>query len=232
MPKPYQYRNHAVQLRIADTETEPTKIIGRAIVYNSLSRDLGGGYYEKFQPGAVSDSIKAGLVCALLNHRTEQPLGTQQAGTLKLIEDAQGVGVEIDIPDTSYARDAVALMKRGDGTGMSFGFYPTTEEWSKDANGLNVCTVIKAELGEVSVLTGVPAAYPATTAALRSLLPDADKYGIDLNKMAAVFCAIKRGLPLYTEELATLRAAKEAFGKVKYPALDAAIEKASKFQLI
>jgi HK97 family phage prohead protease len=230
-----QFRNHVgTSLRLADPEQNGKTLVGRAIVWNSLSRDMGG-FQERFLPGSVTDSVKGGIVCALLNHDTSKPLGTQQAGTLRLLEDAQGLNFEIDMPDTSYAADAIAMMKRGDGTGTSFAFNPIETNWTKE-NGLNIVEIRSATLGEVSPLVGVPAAYPATSCALRSLLDQgeidyAERYGIDLDSVAAVFCAIKRGLPLDTKELATLKDARHLFSTVRKPALEGATARANELFL-
>jgi HK97 family phage prohead protease len=218
-------------VRMADMEQDGKTIIGRAITYNSLSRPLGG-FVERFAPGSVADSIRGGIVCALLNHDTSQPIGDQTAGTLRLTDSAAGLDVEIDTPDTSYARDAIAIMRQrgGSGTGMSFGFNPQDVEWNRE-DGQIVATVRQAQLGEVSVLTGMPPAYAATSAALRSLdgqgdVDIANRYGIDLDKLAAVFLAIRAGLPLTSDEQQIMQRARSLFADVRRPLLQAADERA------
>ena len=223
-----QLRTHiGAVVRMADMEQDGKRIIGRAITYNSLSRDLGG-FRETVAPGSMADSIRGGLVCALVNHDTSQPLGDQAAGTLRLHDGPEGLDVEIDTPDTSYARDAIAVMRQrgGTGTGMSFGFNPVDVGWDK-VNGQNVATIRKAELGEVSVLTGMPPAYAATSAALRSLDAQGDvdlgeRYGIDLDKLAAVFLSIRAGLPLSSDETQIMQQARSLFSHVRRPLIEAA----------
>lgn len=232
----YRYQDNAT-IRLADPTQDGKKIVGRAIVYGTLSRDLGG-FQERIAPGAFKDSISQGLVCALVNHDTSQPLGDMQAKTLRLVDSSAGLDIEIDTPDTSYARDAVAIMKQrgGTGTGMSFGFCPTTTNWTKE-NDTNISEVIAGELGEVSVLTGMPPAYAETSCAVRSLMDQGEidqveRYGIDIDKVAKLFVAIKNGLPLDSNEQDALENALRCFKKIKRPALSEAIERASKLQLI
>jgi HK97 family phage prohead protease len=226
-------------LRMDGVEQVGAKIVGRVIPYMTLSRDLGG-FVERFLPGSVTDSVNSNLVCALVNHDTSQPLGDQTAGTLRLIDSSSGLDCEITTPDTSYARDAVAIMKQrgGTGTGMSFGFNvdPNNINFLKE-NNLNVAEIRKADLGEVSVLTGMPPAYAATSCALRSLdqqgeIDLAERYDIDLDKLAAVFLSIKRGLLLSDAEEHTMQKARSLFASVKRPLLEAAEHRASQLLLI
>lgn len=213
----------AAQVRVAP---DGKRFVGLAIPFNSLSRDLGG-FVERFMPGSVTDSIRSGEVVALLNHNLSQTLGTQRAGTLRMTEDAEGVHVEIDAPDTTYANDARALMARGDGTGMSFGFSPVDVQWKKE-NGMNVAEVHRAELGEVSVLTGPPPAYRATSIALRSGPGQSEDYGIDIDKLSAVFISIKKGLPLSADETQIIKQARSLFAHVRRPLMEQAEQRAMK----
>jgi hypothetical protein len=74
-------------------------------------------------------------------------------------------------PETQWARDLAASMKRGDINQMSFGFQVLRDEWEKgkDAGGAeNVTrTLIEVKLFDVSVVT-FPA-YPTTSAGIRDL---------------------------------------------------------------
>jgi HK97 family phage prohead protease len=228
----FQLRNQiGASIRLADAATDGRNIVGRAIVYSSISRDLGG-FVERFLPGSVADSVRGGLVCALLNHDTSQPIGDQAAGTLRLIDSAGGLDCEIRMPDASYANDALAVMKQrgGNGTGMSFGFNPIDVNWTRE-DGRNVAEIRKADLGEVSVLTGMPPAYAATSCAIRSLhqqgeIDWVERYGVDLDALAAVFISLKRGLPLTEIEERTMQQARGLFASARRPLLEAAAERA------
>jgi phage head maturation protease len=76
-------------------------------------------------PGAFSRSLpEFPDVLALVEHDTNRVLGRTTNGTLKLLEDERGLRVEIDPAPTSYGRDLVELVRRGDVGGMSFRFKP------------------------------------------------------------------------------------------------------------
>ena len=156
-----------LNLKIEKREDGPTKIVGYAAVFNSLSENLGG-FREKIKPGAFKNALKISDTRALFNHDRNFVLGRQSAGTLKLKEDKTGLHIEIDPPDTSFARDLMVSIGRGDITQQSFGFTVKKDEW-KDLDGeepLRTLTEI-AELFDVSPVT-FPA-YPDTNVAVRSL---------------------------------------------------------------
>jgi HK97 family phage prohead protease len=111
----------ALEIRAGESG-QPNKLVGYAAVYGSLSADLGG-FKERVMPGAFKGAVNGTAdVRALVDHNPEKLIGRTSANTLKLSEDAHGLRVEVDLPDTSYANDLKALMKRGDVKGMSFGF--------------------------------------------------------------------------------------------------------------
>lgn len=155
-------------LKIERRDGEPAKIVGHAAVFNSLSEDLGG-FRETILPGAFADAIGRDDVRALINHDSNLILGRNRAGTLTLSEDSQGLYIEISPPDTSYARDLMVSMERGDINQMSFGFSvaPGGASWGETTDGVYVRTLSKCNLFDVSPVT-YPA-YTQTDVALRSL---------------------------------------------------------------
>lgn len=156
------------ELRLQRTDGGPTKITGHAAVFGVLSEDLGG-FREQIQAGAFSD-VLTNDVRALFNHDPNLILGRTVSGTLKLAEDPTGLAIEATIPDTSYARDLVISMERGDVDQMSFAFTVSREgeAWARDGTGPWIRTIKKvSRLYDVSPVTY--AAYPQTDAALRSL---------------------------------------------------------------
>jgi HK97 family phage prohead protease len=153
-----------VEIRAADGQ--PTKIVGYAAVFNSLSEELYG-FREMVMPGAFDRALKERHdVRALVNHDENQILGRTKAGTLTLSVDAKGLKAEIEPPDTQAARDAVTSVKRGDLDGMSFAFRTLTDAW-RTQDGEQIRELLDLELVDVSVVA-FPA-YPATTVSARAL---------------------------------------------------------------
>lgn len=138
---------------------------GYAAVFNSLT-DIGGYFQEQIAPGAFDSAMNAD-VRALVDHDSGRVIGRTKSGTLRLAQDAKGLAVEIDIPDTTDGNDLWALVERGDISGMSFGFRVTKQEWD-DTDPKNPKRTIQAvDLFEVSAVA-FPA-YDDTTLAARSL---------------------------------------------------------------
>ena len=139
-------------------------IIGHAAVFNSLSKDLGG-FREIIAPGAFAGH-ETSDIRALFNHDPNMVLGRNKAGTLRMKEDAKGLHIEIDPPNTSYADDLLESMRRGDIDQCSFGFRTISDSWARK-EGEDVRTLEKVELFDVSPV--VFAAYTDTDVAVRSL---------------------------------------------------------------
>lgn len=139
----------------AASEGESNVISGYAAVFNSPT-DIGGWFTEEIAPGAFSKTISEnGDIRALFNHDWGQVLGRTKAGTLRLSEDDRGLKFEVDLPDTTVARDLVESLKRGDINQCSFGFIPTVEEWDYSVEPAH--RIIKeVDLFEVSVVS-IPA---------------------------------------------------------------------------
>lgn len=150
------------ELRAIDGD-EP-EIVGYAAVFNAMSEDLGG-FREKIQQGAFSQSILTDDIRALFNHDPNYVLGRNRSGTLELSEDIQGLRIRVKVPNTSWARDLMESIKRGDINQMSFGFRTVKDLW-EETNKKVVRTLQEVKLFDVSPVT-YPA-YPQTSATVRS----------------------------------------------------------------
>jgi len=140
------------------------RLSGYAVVYGPLSETFPGGLRERFRQRAFADALgKKPDVRALIDHTSHLVLGRTAAGTLVLREDDTGVHFDVELPDTTYARDLAEVVRRGDVTGMSFGFSGPVVEW---AEGATVREITRAVLHEISVAT-FPY-YPDTTVAVRT----------------------------------------------------------------
>jgi len=155
------------------------KIIGRPVVYNSRSQDLGG-FVEIISPKAFGESIK-GDIRALVEHDAKMILARTTSKTMSIGEDSQGVFVEITPPNTRTASELIESIERGDISGMSFGFTVNANGamWDFD-NDPALRTVTSANLHEVTI-TSLPA-YQATNVeiAQRSLIEHKQSYSLDL----------------------------------------------------
>ena len=161
-------------------QTSNGKLVGYAAVFNAPSHDLGG-FREVVRPGAFKRTLAdSAHVVALNNHNADQVLGRVGSGTLRLEEDDTGLRFELDLPDTSYARDLSALVQRGDVAGCSFAFSvrPGGELW-EDSNGETLRTLTALDLGEITI-TASPA-YPDTSVAKRNR-PITQGF-VDLNRL-------------------------------------------------
>ena len=147
----------------AASDTEKPMMRGHAAVFNTTA-DLGY-FSEIVEPGAFAKTIKNDDIRALWNHNPDIVLGRNKAKTLSLSEDEDGLLTEIDPPDTTWGRDLQVLMKRGDVTQMSIGFY-TIGYRTEKRDG-----VLFRILTELQLLDVSPVAYPAyetTDIAVRS----------------------------------------------------------------
>jgi len=162
---------------------------GRANVYNSKSEPLP--FRETILPGASARSLKSrNEIKAFINHDTNLVIGSTRSGTLRLSEDERGVPTEIDLPDTTYGMDLSKSIRRGDTSGMSFGFSVVKDKWNDDYSER---TISELRIHEVSVVTGFPA-YTATTASVRALQRLAYRTGAtDIDALAEAYDALSAG---------------------------------------
>ena len=147
-------------------------LAGYAAKYNVESEELWG-FREMIAPGAF-DGVLQDDVRALFNHDWSMVLGRTAAGTLRLSVDEVGLRYEVDLPDTSFARDLFTSVERGDINQSSFGFTVAMdgEQWvSRDRDVLRVITRVE-RLYDVSPVA-LPA-YPDATVGVRGGAPEID----------------------------------------------------------
>lgn len=155
------------------------EISGYAVVFNAWSVPMTDGRGRKFKervaPGAF-DRVLAGNpdIRALWNHNPDYPLGRTTNGTLALRNDGTGLRFALrPDPDTFWGASAVAAIRRGDVSGMSFSFVVADngDTWAKpELDGLAQRTLLDTDLLEVSPV--VFPAYPQTSAQVRAVVPD------------------------------------------------------------
>jgi HK97 family phage prohead protease len=168
MPKSIEIR----QMDGGIEESQPGTLRGYAAVFGQESREIpnrrGEGFREVIRPGAFRNSLASGEeIHARIQHRGGLSMvGTTANGTLRLGEDSHGLWYEVDMPDTSAARDLAVLVKRGDIRKSSFGFIVREggERWER-SGGKNLRELTDLELIEVSMVD--QPAYDGTSVSVR-----------------------------------------------------------------
>ena len=151
----------------------PLFIVGYAARFDKESQDLGG-FAEVIRAGAFARAIAEDDVRALWNHDDNFVLGRTKSGTLRLSEDAEGLRIEIELPDTTWARDLYKSIERGDVDQMSFAFRVVKDAWTQREG--ETPDVLR-ELLEVRLYDVSPVTYPAyldTEVKVRDLLRGRD----------------------------------------------------------
>ena len=192
------------EVRAVDTG-DGMRFSGYAAVFDSPSEPLP--FIETIAPGAFARSLKSNNeIKMFVNHNSDQVLASKRSGTLRLREDAKGLFVEADLPETTYARDLSVLMQRGDVSSMSFGFsVPRGGDSWEDGLTRRLTDV---RLHEVSVVTGFPA-YEATSASVRSLDVLATRTNLDADALAAALTLLENGQELDDDKAALVIEAVE-----------------------
>ena len=173
MERELRYLNSNIEVR--ENENKALMLTGYAIRYNERSQMLGYGFEEIILPGAFSESLRTRNILALYNHDTNQLLGTTGAGTLKLEERAEGLYFELQLLESRT--ELYNLVKRGDISGMSFGFTCSKEHY-KRSNDIDIREVQKGELFEISVVH--TPAYPTTNVVAKRSLELYENFKEDL----------------------------------------------------
>lgn len=169
-----------VELRASDGD-EPL-ITGHIAVFGGYSLDIGG-FREVIAPGAFAKTLAEADIHHYFNHDTSIVLGRNRSGTLRLKEDAIGLHIENDPPNTQTVRDLVLEpMRRGDIDQGSFGFIPVRQEWSRK-DGELIRTLHEVRLFHTSIVPR--GAYPQTAVAVRALQALASAPGTNASALSA-----------------------------------------------
>lgn len=148
---------------------ESRNVDGYAIVFNSLSEDLGG-FREMVLPEAVDGVIEKSDVMALLNHDNTRGILARSRygnGTLTLQADEKGLRYTFDAPHTALGDECLEYLRRGDINQSSFAFTVSEDSWEKQVDGTYIRTIRKfARLYDVSPV--FTPAYAETSVSCRS----------------------------------------------------------------
>lgn len=131
---------------------------GYAVKWEMKSSVLGMflKFREKVQKGAFLESLNNDDQRFLWSHDPSKVLGRTKNNTLRLQEDDIGLRFELDLPNTSLAKDTYESIQRGDVDGVSFGFRSEDDEVDEPDDDMPLRTIKKAKLMEVSAV-----AFPA-----------------------------------------------------------------------
>ena len=185
----FETRINAGDFEIRETPDGMT-FEGYAAVFNSRSENLGG-FTEFVAPGAFTRSLKSRNDVKLLwNHDSGQVLGSTRARTLTLTEDARGLKVTAQLPNTQLGRDTAELLKRGDVDAMSFGFNVIKDKWNAQGDER---TLEAVRLFEVSIVAFPAYSATAGTATVRSLEKLATRAEVDAIALDAALTKLEAG---------------------------------------
>lgn len=177
LPKTAERRSFTVDLTArearAEGDGETLTLVGYAAKFDRESQDLGG-FREVIRKGAFARAVKEDDVRALLNHDDNHVLGRSRSGTLRMEEDATGLRVEIDLPDTEAGRSLHTSVQRGDIDQMSFQFVTRQDRWTRTEG---TSPDVLRELLDVRLYDVSPVTFPAyldTEVSVRDLVAGRD----------------------------------------------------------
>lgn len=153
-----------------DANPDVMAIKGYVVKFNERSSLLYDEWYERVAKGAFAKSLQQNTIKALWNHNSDIVLGSTKSNTLKLIEDDVGLRFDLELPNSSQAKDIYESIKRGDVDGVSFGFYirENGDKWEYlKEEDVYERTLLDIDLIEISP-TPFPA-YPTSEVGKRSL---------------------------------------------------------------
>ncbi len=171
----------SVQLQ---SEEENRIISGRAVVFNSWSRDLGG-FTELIRPEAITQElVENSDIVMCLNHDENQMLARCRSGqgTLHLELREDGLYFSFEAPDTPLGNEVLYNVRAGNYNECSFAFtIPSDGDiWYKGINGELKREIINIDgLYDCSIVTR--AAYPATSVRFAEVKANSEEIDKALN---------------------------------------------------
>lgn len=161
-----------IQNLIRRTNNESRMVEGTAIVFNSLSQDMG--FFEQIDPAAVdADTIAQSDIFAYLNHDESRGVLARSRygqGSLTLSLQDDGLHYSFIAPKTALGDELLSYLSRGEITTSSFAFTVADDGdvWEKKSDGNIYRTITKIDrLYDVSPV--FEPAYLASSCAKRKL---------------------------------------------------------------
>ena len=155
-----------LEVRYVNNDNEDKRTLtGYAIKFGDVTT-IGDQFREQVNSRAL-EGVDMSNTFALFNHDWSTPLG--RAGrNMDLTIDDTGLRVDIELPETTAARDLSELVKNDIVGGMSFGFTIADDTWTRNDEEMPLRTINQIERLYEVTFTPVPA-YPTTEVALRSM---------------------------------------------------------------
>lgn len=166
-----RFTTQGQKARIEERDDGTKTLIGTGAVFYREGNDgteyrIGANVKERIAETAFDKALeRQDDARGLFNHEPDNLLGRVSSGTMRLFKRDDGLGYEIDLPDTQVGRDVAESIKRGDLTGSSFAFTVDESDWIR-ADGMDV-----REIRSVSLFDTGPVTYPAyegTTTGIRA----------------------------------------------------------------
>lgn len=166
-------KNREIRSFNLNVDNDSRLISGYAIVFNSMSNDLGG-FREIISPTAVTEELISNSdVVFNYAHNDNNILARSNKGegTLELSVDERGLYFAFEMPKTALGDQILESIKRGDISKCSFCFSLDNDEcetWTRDANN-NIIRTINSISGLYDCAIVVHPAYDETEVSNRSL---------------------------------------------------------------
>ena len=135
-----EVRNYNLDVRALD---ESRSVEGYALVFNSLSEDLGG-FREQIDANALDGVLERSDVMALLNHDSSRGILARSRygeGSLTLTVDEKGLRYNFEAPHSALGDEVLEYLKRGDINQSSFAFTVSSDSWEKLSDGSYLRTI-------------------------------------------------------------------------------------------
>lgn len=144
----------------AEQEGDKKFLSGYAAVFNQPTEMMW--FREVVKPGAFTRALKEKQdVRALINHDANLVLGRSKSGTLQLSEDNRGLKFRLEMPNTTYAADALECIQRGDMDQCSFSFRAVKQTWIDEKDPESGQMRTRRELNDVDLSDISIVVYPA-----------------------------------------------------------------------
>lgn len=174
--------------RSSDLSQSKDRVVeGYAVVFNSLSEDLGG-FREIIRPSAITQElINNSDIIANMDHRNDYMMARLRKGkgNIDLTLDEHGLKFRYTIPDTVKGDELWSHVERGEIDQCSFAFGidysdPAAEKYHVDKDGVTIREILKiSKLYDISCV--INPAYEDTEVYTRDL--DHVNENIRINKL-------------------------------------------------